>query len=200
MQSHRAKAVDERHSLAPTGLENDAAAIAQATVVPAPEPSEPFRRYTVGLGANLGDRLSNLKAAIVALGPIVLEGSLRQSSWWASEAIDGPGPGYVNAVIEFTSDLGPRRMLEFLHSIEANFGRKRSTPNAARTLDLDILLADDLRLEEADLQIPHPRMHQRAFVLRPLLELDPQREIPGLGPAAMWLAGCSQQLCVRLET
>ena len=162
-------------------------------------PINSSHRYTIGLGANLGDRLANLNAAIAALKPVIAKDSLRRSSWWESEAIGGPGPSYVNAVIEFSSELEPRAMLAVLQDIETMLGRKRSRPNAARTLDLDILLADEQVFEEAGLQIPHPRMHLRAFVLQPLLEIDPQRQIPGLGPAAFWLEQCRNQHCVRME-
>jgi 2-amino-4-hydroxy-6-hydroxymethyldihydropteridine diphosphokinase len=159
-----------------------------------PEP----RRYFVGLGANLGDRIGSLKAAVQQLKPWMIEGSLRESSFWESEAIDGPGPDYINAVIRFDCRLAPLALLDVLQGIELAFGRQRSTRNAARTLDLDLLLADDQRIEQDRLQVPHPRMHERAFVLQPLLELDPGLSIPGLGPASEWLGASNDQTCLRL--
>lgn len=154
-------------------------------------------RYFVGLGANLGDRIATLKTAITQLSPWLVAGSLRHSSYWESEALDGPGPNYINAVIAFASPLKALALLDQLQDIEKTLGRQRSTPNAPRTLDLDLLLAEDLQLQEDRLQIPHPRMHQRAFVLYPLLELDPDLIIPGLGAAADWLKASDSQICRR---
>jgi 2-amino-4-hydroxy-6-hydroxymethyldihydropteridine diphosphokinase len=155
-------------------------------------------RYFVGLGANLGDRIGTLRAAVQQLKPWMIEGSLRESSLWESEAIDGPGPAYINAVIRFDCRLAPLALLDVLQGIELAFGRQRSTRNAARTLDLDLLLADEQRIEQDRLQVPHPRMHQRAFVLQPLLELEPELSIPGIGPASKWLSASSGQTCRRL--
>ncbi len=152
-------------------------------------------RYWVGLGANQGDPVAQLRAAIEALRPYSIEGRLRSSSLWESEAVDGPGPNYINAVIQFSSHLGVEALLDVLQAIELQFGRQRSSVNAPRPLDLDILLAEDLQVAQSRLQIPHPRMHQRAFVLYPLLELDPGLRIPGLGPASQWLKACSDQVC-----
>jgi 2-amino-4-hydroxy-6-hydroxymethyldihydropteridine diphosphokinase len=161
------------------------------------DPETPSYRYFVGLGANLGNRIATLKAAITQLSPWLLAGSLRHSSYWESEALDGPGPNYINAVIAFASPLKALALLDELQIIEQKLGRRRSTPNAPRTLDLDLLLADDLQLQEDRLQIPHPRMHQRAFVLYPLLELDPDLIIPGLGAASGWLQANGSQVCRR---
>ncbi|MFM7659267.1 MAG: 2-amino-4-hydroxy-6-hydroxymethyldihydropteridine diphosphokinase [Betaproteobacteria bacterium] len=154
-------------------------------------------RYFVGLGANLGDRIETLKTAISLLTPWLVTGSLRQSSFWESEALDGPGPNYINAVIQFDSPLGAIALLDTMQSIESTLGRQRSTVNAPRTLDLDLLLVEDLQIQLERLIIPHPRMHQRAFVLYPLLELDSGLTIPGLGAASKWLGAIGSQACRR---
>ena len=154
-------------------------------------------RYFVGLGANLGDRIETLKTAISLLTPWLVTGSLRQSSFWESEALDGPGPNYINAVIQFDSPLSAIALLDTMQSIESTLGRQRSTVNAPRTLDLDLLLVEDLQIQLDRLIIPHPRMHQRAFVLYPLLELDSGMTIPGLGAASTWLGAIGSQACRR---
>lgn len=154
-------------------------------------------RYFVGLGANLGDRIETLKAAISLLTPWLVTGSLRQSSFWESEALGGPGPNYINAVIQFDSPLSAIALLDTMQSIESTLGRQRSTVNAPRTLDLDLLLVEDLQIQLDRLIIPHPRMHQRAFVLYPLLELDSGLTIPGLGAASDWLGTIGSQVCRR---
>ncbi len=94
--------------------------------------------------------------------------------------------------------LEPAVLLRGLQDIEARFGRRRSHRNAPRTLDLDLLLYDDLRVDEPSLQVPHPRMHQRAFVLAPLAEIDPQRHVPGQPALAELLAMCRGQAIERL--
>jgi len=171
--------------------------------------------YTVGLGANLGDRVATLEKAIGAITDRLATGALRQSSWWLSSAEGGEGPAYVNAVLRFTSQHTPQALLGALLDIEAVLGRVRTHRNAPRTVDLDILLAQDLRIwpdrrdillaphlriSSGDLVIPHPRMHRRAFVLLPLLELDPSAEIPGIGPAARALCALPEHDCRRADS
>ena len=89
-----------------------------------------------------------------------------RSSLYASAPVDAPGPEFVNAVVALRTTLGAMPLLHALHAIEARFGRERPTRNAPRTLDLDLLLYGDLRSDDAALRLPHPRLHQRAFVLR----------------------------------
>ena len=127
----------------------------------------------IGLGANLGDpraALTNAIAAIAALPGVHLT---RQSSLYGSAPVDAGGGDYVNAVVEVQTALSPQALLEQLQSIENAAGRARPYRNAPRTLDLDVLLYGQLVLNDADLVIPHPRMFQRAFVLRPLAEIAP---------------------------
>jgi 2-amino-4-hydroxy-6-hydroxymethyldihydropteridine diphosphokinase len=97
-------------------------------------------------------------------------------------------PDFVNAVAEIATQLGPRELLEALLAIERRHGRLRGIPNGPRTLDLDILLYGDRLTREASLVIPHPRMHERAFVLVPLAEIAPLAVIPGRGAVAFLLA------------
>ncbi len=134
-----------------------------------------MHRAYVGLGANLGDAVATLSQAIQDLQahPKVL--SLRASSFYASTPVEADGPDFVNAVVELDTTLPPYELLATLQQLEHSAGRQRPYPNAPRTLDLDVLLYDDLHMADAKLTIPHPRMWQRAFVLWPLQELAPDR-------------------------
>jgi 2-amino-4-hydroxy-6-hydroxymethyldihydropteridine diphosphokinase len=100
---------------------------------------------------------------------------LKQSSLYRSAPVDATGPDFVNAVAEIATTLSPQALLQALQALENDAGRQRPYRNAPRTLDLDILLYDDLTLDSPTLQIPHPRMLTRAFVLRPLAEIAPDR-------------------------
>ena len=107
-------------------------------------------------------------------------------------------PLFVNAVAQLETRLPAARLLAELQVIEARHGRRRSFANAPRTLDLDLLLFGQETLDTPDLKIPHPRMHERAFVLKPLLEISPQATIPGRGAAAALLDACAGQALERL--
>ncbi len=128
----------------------------------------------IALGANLGDRLATLRAAVGELGgrwPVAA-----RSSVWETEAI-GPPPDYLNAAIAIDAPpaLEPDALLDALHAIEARHGRVRdAVRNAPRTLDLDVLLWGDRVIRAARLEVPHPRMHERLFVLGPLAEIAPE--------------------------
>ena len=137
----------------------------------------------VGLGANLGDARATLQAALtelVALPHTVLHSS---SSIYRSAPVDSSGPDYLNAVAWLATRLGPHELLAELQRIEQNHGRERPYPNAPRTLDLDLLLYGEQHIASATLTVPHPRLHERAFVVRPLAEIAPDRVVPGLGRA-----------------
>ena len=157
----------------------------------------PVRAF-VGLGANVGDTRRTLEAALRSLAVLPLTTLERRSSWWRSAPIDAGGPDYVNAVAELSTELGAADLLGHLLDIERLHGRERPYRNAPRTLDLDLLLYGDRAIERADLRLPHPRMHERAFVLAPLVELDPAAEIPGRGRAVEWLARCADQRVERI--
>lgn len=127
----------------------------------------------IGLGANLGDARAALRAAVQAMDGLP-DTQLRQvSSLYRSAPVDAHGPDYLNAVAELRTTLAPLALLHALQAIEQAAGRERPYRNAPRTLDLDLLLYGDLRLDGVELTLPHPRMAGRAFVLLPLAELAP---------------------------
>lgn len=155
----------------------------------------------VGLGANLGQPAHTVREAIAALGELPGCRLLTHSSLYASAPV-GPGvagqPDYVNAVAALDTTLAAPTLLDALLALEARFGRQRSTRNAARTLDLDLLLYGHECLTDAHLQVPHPRMHERAFVLIPLCELAPETHVPGRGFVGELLAALPDQSVRRL--
>jgi 2-amino-4-hydroxy-6-hydroxymethyldihydropteridine diphosphokinase len=157
-------------------------------------------RCYVGLGGNLGDPVAMLHQALDALGRtpgITLRGS---SSFWRTAPLGNPAQAdFINSVAALDTTLPPRTLLEALLALEQRFGRERSFANAPRTLDLDLLLHGDSVLDEPDLVLPHPRMHERAFVLAPLLELAPDCVIPGRGRARDCLARITGQSVHKLE-
>lgn len=153
----------------------------------------------VALGANLGEAEETVAAAISALAAISGTRLVAASSLYRTAPVGLKNqPDFINAVAALETMLTPQQLLDALFEIEARFGRRRSVPNAARTLDLDLLLHGEARLSEVQLTLPHPRMHQRAFVLAPLLEIAPDCVIPGHGPARALLAACLGQQIVRL--
>lgn len=152
----------------------------------------------IGLGANLGDTRATLAAAFEALAALPDSRGLRRSPLYRSAPIDSSGPDYLNAVALLDTALTPQDLLHHLQAIEAVHGRLRPYVNAPRTLDLDLLLYGDRTLREPTLVIPHPRLHQRAFVLRPLADLAPDWAIPGLGRVADLLAGVADQQADKL--
>ena len=139
--------------------------------------SGPVTAY-VGLGANLGDPQAALRQALRDLAALPQTQLVRASSLYRSAPVDSSGPDYVNAVAEIRTALSPDDLLAELQGLEQAAGRERPWPNAPRTLDLDILLYDELQLRGPTLTIPHPRMHERAFVLVPLAEIAPARVTP----------------------
>lgn len=139
----------------------------------------------VGLGSNLDEPLIQVNRAIEALRRQPAIHLLRRSPWYGSKAV-GPGdqPDFINGVIELETSLEPRALLGVLQGIEQAQGRVRELRWGARTLDLDILLYGDLRHNTPDLQIPHPRLAERAFVLAPLADLAPDLAIPTISGEA----------------
>ena len=157
-------------------------------------------RAFVGLGANLGDPRAQIGAALEALHRIPATRLIGQSSLYRSAPLGYAGqPDFLNAVAQIQTELVPRKLLDALLAIERSLGRSRSFANAPRTLDLDLLLYDRRVIDEPGLQVPHPRMHTRAFVLAPLAELDPGIAIPGQGEVAPLLAACAGQAIEKLE-
>jgi 2-amino-4-hydroxy-6-hydroxymethyldihydropteridine diphosphokinase len=137
-------------------------------------------RAYLGLGANQGDRLANLQRAVDVLASTPVIRVLRSSRVYETEPVGGPPqPYYLNAVIEVETELTTRELLRAGHAVEEELGRTREVRWGPRTLDVDVLTYDREEIDEPDLQLPHPRMHERAFVLVPLLELDSDPLLPG---------------------
>lgn len=128
----------------------------------------------IGLGANLGDPARTLQLAIQALQRVAGLSLLRTSSLYKSTPHQAEGPDFINAVACLSSSLDPIELLSALQAIEQAFGRERPYPNSPRTLDLDLLLYGSARIDSSRLQIPHPRMLERAFVLAPLAQIAPE--------------------------
>lgn len=144
----------------------------------------------VALGSNLGDRAAHLANALAGLRATPGISALRCSSLYETEPVGPPGQGpYLNAVARLETELGPRALLERLLALEAAAGRIRSgVRNEARSLDLDLLLYGSRVVEEPGLCVPHPRLHERPFVLAPLRELAPALRHPRLGRSVAELA------------
>lgn len=156
----------------------------------------------VGLGSNLEDPATQVRAAMAALASLPDSGNMRCSSLFRSAPVGvGPQPDFVNAVCRIETRLVPAELVSQLLEIEREHGRVRGPQKgSARTLDLDLLLYGDQQVSEPTVHVPHPRMHERAFVLAPLAELDDGLVIPGRGPVAILLGACAEQRCVRLES
>ena len=153
----------------------------------------------VALGANLADPAVQVRAALEALTQLPESRLLRASSLYRTTPIGIHGqPDFINAVAALKTRLTPHALLNALFVIEAQFGRRRDYHHAPRTLDLDLLLYDTEALDTPNLQLPHPRMHLRAFVLAPLLEIAPECKIPGRGNASAWLPAASMQHIEKL--
>jgi len=152
----------------------------------------PVRAY-VALGANLGDPGMTLRAALAELGRLPHTTLAAHSSLYATAPVDADGPEYRNAVAAIDTTFEPLSLLHILQSLENAHGRERPYEHAPRTLDLDLLLHGDTELQSRELILPHPRMHLRAFVLMPLLEIAPELTIPRLGPARALLEKITDQ-------
>jgi len=155
-------------------------------------------RAFVALGANLGDARSTITDAFARLARLPQTRVVARSSLYRTAPVDASGPDFINAVAELETGLPPRDLLAALHAIEHSHGRERPFRNAPRTLDLDLLLHGDEVVDDAGLTLPHPRLHERAFVLVPLLELAPALAHPALGPLARWLDHVADQRIERL--
>ena len=140
----------------------------------------------IGLGSNVGNKTQNLREALQELESAGDIRVLRCSSFHDTAPVGGP-PGqdrFLNAVAELATDLSPRELLTRMQEIEQRHGRVRTVANGPRTLDLDLLLFRDQRIDEPDLNVPHPRMWERAFVLEPLAELTAIEGLPHRPPNA----------------
>ena len=143
----------------------------------------PIRKVVLSIGSNLGEREANLAGAVLSLSetPDLV---LRQvSRVYASPAVDSPpgSPEFYNAVVVADSMLSPQMLVERTQAIEDAFGRERGERNAPRTLDVDLVVVGDALSDTEQLRLPHPRAHERAFVVVPWFEVDPNGAIPGRG-------------------
>jgi 2-amino-4-hydroxy-6-hydroxymethyldihydropteridine diphosphokinase len=152
----------------------------------------------VGIGANLGDAQGAVAAAMAALARLPGVQVQRMSSLYRTAPVDASGPDFINAVAALATTLSPDDLLAALQAVELAFGRQRPFHHAPRTLDLDLLLHGNVVCATPRLSLPHPRLHQRAFVLQPLLEIAPDLAAPGLGALAGWLPGTAGQPITRL--
>lgn len=145
----------------------------------------------VGLGSNLGDRETLIRRAAAEIGAVRLSPVIETEPWGYADQ-----PRFLNAVAELETELGPRALLDRLLAVERALGRERGgVPRfGPRTIDLDLLLYGSERLREPDLEVPHPRLHERLFVLEPLAALAPGAEIPGIGTVSEALAGLQSAL------
>lgn len=135
-------------------------------------------RVFVGLGANLGDAQATLLAAFAALDALPGTRCVARSSLYCTAPVDAGGPDYINAVAELRTKMQPPVLLKALQDLEVRFGRERPYHHAPRTLDLDLLRYGERRVTTPTLTLPHPRMHERAFVLVPLAEIAPDLAPP----------------------
>jgi 2-amino-4-hydroxy-6-hydroxymethyldihydropteridine diphosphokinase len=163
-------------------------------------PTEPWSHVAfVGLGSNLADPVFQVSHAMDALDKLSQTRVVRRSSLYRSAPVGYlEQPDFVNAVAQLETELAPRALLDALLALEQDSGRTREFCNAPRTLDLDVLLYDDLQHHEHGLTIPHSQMHLRAFVLQPLLEIAPDCVIPGIGKASDAARQCTGQILERI--
>ncbi|OIJ41403.1 2-amino-4-hydroxy-6-hydroxymethyldihydropteridine diphosphokinase [Massilia timonae] len=152
----------------------------------------------VGIGANLGDAQANVLDALARLARLHGSTLLHTSSLYRTAPVDSGGDDYINAVACIDTTLAAHDLLAALQDIEQAHGRERPYRNAPRTLDLDLLLYGDEVIASPTLTVPHPRMHERAFVLQPLLEIAPDIDIPGHGPARNFAALVAGQTIAKL--
>jgi 2-amino-4-hydroxy-6-hydroxymethyldihydropteridine diphosphokinase len=148
----------------------------------------------IALGANLGEPRAAVQEAMAEIDQLPGTRVRARSALYRSAPVDAGGPDYVNAVVEVQTTLGPLPLLRALLALEQQHGRRRGVRNAPRTLDLDLLLWGDVVMDTPELTLPHPRLHQRAFVLRPLAQIAPALVLPGRGPLAPWLAAAAEQV------
>ena len=146
----------------------------------------------VGLGANLGNARQTITAALASLTSTPGTLSCESASLYGSDPVDAAGPTFVNTVSRLTTNQSPLELLETLQAIELEYGRQRTHLNAPRTLDLDLLWYDGIEMNTPKLTLPHPRMHLRAFVLRPLSELTSALEVAQHN-ISFWLKQCEDQ-------
>ncbi len=156
------------------------------------DPEQPKTRVYLSLGSNLGDRTANLRAAIRSLAGAGFN-VLRVSSFYETEPVGYlDQPWFLNCVVEGETSRQPLELLDAFRSLEMIFRSKKPFPNGPRILDIDILLYGDLSLNTPELQVPHPRMLKRKFVLAPLAEIAPELKLPEWSGNVAELLACTQ--------
>jgi len=153
----------------------------------------------IGVGSNLEHPRAQVERALGELAELPRSRLLARSSLYRSAPLGYEAqPEFINAVARLDTELGAAELLAGLQAIEAQHGRRRSFANAPRSLDLDLLLFGEQRISGPELTVPHPRMHERAFVLVPLIEIAPDAQIPGRGSAAALAAALAPQKIARI--
>ena len=154
----------------------------------------------VGIGSNLKDPRAQVLQAFKELDGLPHTRVVKKSSLYRSAPMGHAAqPDFINAVAQIETGLPAERLLAELQEVESRHGRERSFPNAPRALDLDVLLFGNAVLDTPSLKLPHPRMHERAFVLKPLVEVFAEATIPGHGLATALLASCKDQKVERID-
>lgn len=158
-------------------------------------------RAYVGIGSNQDDPLAQIRRAFQALNAIPTSRCVAQSPLYRTAPVGGPPdqPDYLNAVAAVDTTLAPKELLAALQAIETAQGRVRTVRWGARTLDLDLLLYGQITQDDPQLTLPHPRMHERAFVLHPLRDIAPNLTLPGRGRLDECLAKCPPFSVIRLD-
>ncbi|NLT29781.1 MAG: 2-amino-4-hydroxy-6-hydroxymethyldihydropteridine diphosphokinase [Propionibacterium sp.] len=162
---------------------------------------KPLSKLVVAIGSNLGDRLAAISGAVNALRDTPDVIIVDVSPIYETTAVGGPSdnPDFLNLVVVAETTQDPRTLLERMHAIEDAFGRTRDLPNGPRTLDLDLIMVGRHAMNDEKLTLPHPRAHERAFVLAPWLDIDPGAELDGHGKIADLLAGLDQEGITRRD-
>ena len=156
-------------------------------------------RAYIGIGSNLDEPQAQVARAFDELAGLPQTRLSRRSSLYRTAPMGHAAqPDFINAVAALDTELGALDLLGELQAIERRHDRQRSFRNAPRSLDLDLLLYGDACIDEPQLTVPHPRLHERAFVLQPLAEIAPQLRIPGQGGIDQWLKACAAQKIERI--
>jgi len=164
-----------------------------------PAGTDAAARAFVAFGANLGNPVAAYEEAINAMANLEATRVVRPSALYRSSPVGVSGqPDYLNAVVELQTQLTAAALLQALMAIEQRAGRTRESHRAPRTMDLDLLLYDQQVIRQPGLEVPHPRMHERAFVLVPLTEIAADIHVPGHGPACNLLTCVGDQDITRL--
>ncbi|MCW2754416.1 MAG: folK [Marmoricola sp.] len=161
----------------------------------------PIRRVVISLGSNLGDRMYALQGAVDALADTPEVWVTGISPVYETEPVDAPegSETFLNAVVLLDTTLSARTLLDRAHAVEAAYGRERGEPHAPRTLDVDLIVVGDRHADDETLKLPHPRAAERAFVLIPWNDLEPDAEIPGYGLVAELLEKTGRDGVVRRD-